>query len=92
MDDSDDDLSYNSCVVRQVCCTTPIPNSLAHWSRQAGDPAAACDQLAGLLADRLRAIGPDHPQHPHHPEQKLATKLRSFGCCSHSGNRIRPHS
>ena len=34
---------------------------LARWTGEAGDPAAARDQLAALLPIRERVSGPDHP-------------------------------
>lgn len=34
---------------------------LAYWSGHAGDPTAAADALADLLADTVRVLGPDHP-------------------------------
>ncbi len=36
-------------------------HNLARWTRQAGDPAAARDMLAGLLPVRERVLGPEHP-------------------------------
>jgi Tetratricopeptide repeat len=35
--------------------------SLAHWTGQAGDPAAARDQFTVLLPVRERVLGPEHP-------------------------------
>ena len=35
--------------------------SLTVWTGQAGDPAAARDQLAALLPLRERVLGPEHP-------------------------------
>ena len=35
--------------------------NLATWTGQAGDPAAARDQLAALLSVRERVSGPEHP-------------------------------
>ena len=35
--------------------------SVAGWTGQAGDPAAARDQLAELLPVRERVSGPEHP-------------------------------
>ena len=34
---------------------------LARWTGEAGDPAAARDQLAALLPVRARVLGPEHP-------------------------------
>ncbi len=34
---------------------------IAYWTGQAGDAAAARDQLAALLSVRERVLGPDHP-------------------------------
>ena len=36
-------------------------HSLADWTGEAGDPAAARDQLAALLPIRERVLGPEHP-------------------------------
>ena len=35
--------------------------NLAHWTGEAGDPAAAKNLLAELLPVRERVSGPDHP-------------------------------
>ena len=41
--------------------TLTARQNLAHWTGQAGDPAAARDQFAGLLPVRERVLGPEHP-------------------------------
>ncbi|MEV3986893.1 tetratricopeptide repeat protein [Nonomuraea sp. NPDC049758] len=41
--------------------TLTARHNLADWTGEAGDAAAARDQLAALLPDRERALGTDHP-------------------------------
>jgi len=38
-----------------------VRDSLALWTGEAGDPAAARDLLAALLPLRERVLGPEHP-------------------------------
>ncbi|MFF3129226.1 tetratricopeptide repeat protein [Streptomyces sp. NPDC057908] len=41
--------------------TLTARNKLAHWRGEAGDAAGAAVAFEGVLADRLRVLGPDHP-------------------------------
>jgi Tetratricopeptide repeat len=41
--------------------TLSTRGSLANWTGEAGDPAAARDLLAGLLPVCERVLGPEHP-------------------------------
>ena len=41
--------------------TLAVRGNLARWTGQAGDAAAARDQLAALLPVRERVLGPEHP-------------------------------
>jgi hypothetical protein len=41
--------------------TLAICASLAHWTGEAGDPAAARDQYAALLPVQKRVLGAAHP-------------------------------
>ncbi|WP_327260314.1 hypothetical protein OG444_01485 [Streptomyces sp. NBC_01232] len=40
--------------------TLTTRHDLAHWQGRAGDPAGAAAALAGLLANRMRVLVPDH--------------------------------
>jgi hypothetical protein len=41
--------------------TLSTRHTLARWTGEAGDPAAARDQFAALLPDLVRVLGPAHP-------------------------------
>jgi hypothetical protein len=41
--------------------TLSTRDHLAHYTGEAGDPAAARDQYAALLPARERVLGPEHP-------------------------------
>jgi hypothetical protein len=41
--------------------TLAARSNLAHWTGQAGNAAAAREQLAGLLPVVERVLGPEHP-------------------------------
>ena len=52
---------------RRAPDTLTTRHELAYWTGEAGNPAAARDQYAGLLPVRERVSGPEHPEHPDRP-------------------------
>lgn len=42
--------------------TLTTRNNLAHWTGEAGEPAAARDLFRALLPDHERVLGPEHPR------------------------------
>ena len=47
--------------------TLTARGTLARWTGEAGDPAAARDLFAALLPVLERVLGPEHPRHPDRP-------------------------
>ena len=63
--------------------TLTTRSSLARWTGEAGDPAAARDQFAALLPVRERVLGPEHPD-------TLATRSSLATGPGRRGTRPRP--
>ena len=51
----------NGSSARSTRSTLAARRELAHWTGEAGDPAAARDQFAELLPVLERVLGPEHP-------------------------------